>query len=52
MQYLYIGATFLVYRPAGKMKADLSSAEFGEALRIFRSVLGKVTILKSQAYIR
>jgi len=29
-----------LHRPAGKMKADLSSAEFGEALRVFRSVLG------------
>lgn len=30
-----------LHRPGGKMKADLSSGEFGEALRVFRSVLGK-----------
>ena len=30
-----------LHRPGGKLKADLSSAEFNEVLRIFRSILGK-----------
>ncbi len=30
-----------LHRPGGKMKTDLSSGEFCEALRVFRSVLGK-----------